>query len=144
MYLRVFCYPLTAAGFVLMSANIWLLVPAAAAADETCASCGQQVSVSGDFAHRKDDASVTIEGATNNAAAFREEINGTNFTVTIAHLPAGKYTIVIGEVETLVSSAGRKVVRRDFRRCRAGHEFRHRCHGRRRAKGLLHHRRGRA
>ncbi len=101
MKLSHLLYPLTAVVFVLMFANIWLLVPATAAADETCASCGQQVSVSGDFAHRKDNASVTIEGATNNAAAFREEINGTNFTVSIAHLPAGKYTIVIGEVETL-------------------------------------------
>ena len=44
------------------------------------------------------------------AAAFREEINGKNFTVTITHLPAGKYTIVIGEVETLVERAGRKIV----------------------------------
>jgi hypothetical protein len=46
---------------------------------------------------------------TNNAAAFREEINGTNFTVTIAHLPAGKYTISIGEVETLASAPARGV-----------------------------------
>jgi beta-glucosidase len=89
------------AAVVLLS--LWLCAPVAFAADEICASCGLQVSVSGDFAHRKDYASVTIEGATNNAAAFREEINGTNFTVTIAHLPAGKYTIVIGETETLVS-----------------------------------------
>ena len=109
MKLSHILYPLTAAGFVLMSANIWLLVPTAAAADETCASCGEEVSVSGDFAHRKDDASVTIEGAANNAAAFREEINGTNFTVTIAHLPAGKYTIVIGEVETLASAPGERL-----------------------------------
>ena len=53
---------------------------------------------------------VAIEGAANNAAAFREEINGKNFTVTIAHLPAGKYTIAIGEVETLAGAAGRKGV----------------------------------
>jgi beta-glucosidase len=109
MKLSHILYPLTAAGFVLMSANLWLLVPATAAADETCASCGQQVSVSGDFAHRKDDASVTIEGATNNAAAFRDEINGTNFTVSISHLPAGKYTIVIGEVETLYAEPGERL-----------------------------------
>ena len=83
--------------------------PAAFAADEICASCGQEVSVSGDFTHRKDNASVTIEGATNNAAAFREEINGTNFTVTISHLPAGKYTIVIGEVETLDGAPGERL-----------------------------------
>ena len=78
------------------------------AAEEICASCGQQVSLSGDFTHRKDDASVTIEGATD-AAAFREEINGTNFTVSITHLPAGKYTIVIGEAETLASAAGERL-----------------------------------
>ena len=89
--------------------NSGLLVPAAAGADETCASCGQQVSVSGDFAHRKDDASVTIEGATNHAGAFHEEINGTNFTVSISHLPAGKYTIIIGEAETLADAPGERL-----------------------------------
>ena len=83
---------------------LWPLAPALRGAEESCASCGQQVSLSGDLAHRKDDASVQIQGATNNAAAFREEINGKNFTVVIAHLPAGKYTIVIGEVETLASA----------------------------------------
>src|SRR5690348_11209659 len=108
MKLSHISYPLTATVFVLMSANFWLLVPAAAAADETCASCGQQVSVSGGFPHRKDDASVTIEGATDNAAAFREEINGTNFTVSLSHLPAGKYTILIGEVETLYAAPGER------------------------------------
>jgi len=76
----------------------------ASAAEESCASCGQQVSLSGDFTHRKDDPAITVQGATNNAAAFREEIDGKNFTVTISHLPAGKYTIVIGEVETLANA----------------------------------------
>ena len=104
-------------------AGLWLATPDTFAADEICAACGQQVSVSGEFAHRKDDASVAIEGAANNAAAFREEINGKNFTVTIAHLPAGKYTIVIGEAETLAGAPGERVVRRDFRRCHAGDEI---------------------
>jgi len=89
--------------------SMWLCAPAAFAADEICASCGQQVSISGDFAHRKDNASVTIEGAADNAAAFREEINGKNFTVSIAHLPAGKYTVVIGEAETLASAPGERL-----------------------------------
>ncbi|MGA2853689.1 MAG: glycoside hydrolase family 3 C-terminal domain-containing protein [Verrucomicrobiota bacterium] len=90
--------------------SLWLFVPALRAGEEICASCGQQVGVSGDFAHRKDNASVTIEGATaDNAAAFREEINGNNFTVTIAHLPAGRYTITIGEVETLASASGERL-----------------------------------
>ena len=85
------------------------------AADEICASCGQQVSVSGSFTHRKDNPSVVIEGAGNNAAAFREDVNGTNFTVTIAHLPAGKYTITIGAAETVGERGRRTGVRRDVR-----------------------------
>jgi beta-glucosidase len=88
--------------------NLWFSVSPAFAADEICASCGLQVSVSGNFAHRKDRASVTIEGATD-AAAFREEITGTNFTVAIAHLPAGKYTVSIGEAETSAGAAGERV-----------------------------------
>lgn len=70
------------------------------ATDEICASCGAQVSASGDFTHRKDRTSTAIEGADNSAAAFSEEINGKEFTITIAHLPAGRYTITIGEAET--------------------------------------------
>lgn len=84
-------------------------VPATFAADEFCASCGQQVSLSGQFTHGKISPAVVIEGAGDNAQAFREEIDGTNFSVTITHLPAGKYTIVIGEVETLVSAPGERL-----------------------------------
>src|SRR5665213_2862788 len=89
--------------------TLWFSVPAAFAADEICASCGQDVRVNGDFAHRKDNASVTIEGAANDPAAFREDINGKNFTVTITHLPAGRYTLSIGEVETLAGAVGERV-----------------------------------
>jgi beta-glucosidase len=81
----------------------------AVANDEICAACGQDVRITGNFAHRKDDASVVIKGATNNESAFREEINGTHFTVSIAHLPAGSYTILIGEAETLMESAGERL-----------------------------------
>jgi beta-glucosidase len=90
-------------------ASIQFYVPVAFAAEEGCASCGQQVSVGGDFTHSKDNASAAIEGATNNAVAFREEINGKNFTVTISHLPAGKYTVAIGEVETSAGAAGERI-----------------------------------
>ncbi len=93
-----------AVGLFAAIVGLWLCVPALRAVEESCASCGQQVSLSGDFTHRKDDTALTIQGATNNAAAFREEINGKNFTVAIAHLPAGRYTIAIGEAETLVSA----------------------------------------
>lgn len=85
------------------------LPTASIAADERCTSCGPVVLVTGDFLHRKDAASVVIEGATNGAAAFREEINGKEFRVSIAGLPAGRYTLVIGETETLATSAGERV-----------------------------------
>jgi beta-glucosidase len=93
--------------FVVSTASLWLSVPAALAADEVCSSCSQQVTLSGEFVHRKDNPSAAIEG-TGDAAAFREEVNGSHFTVTIAPLPAGKYTITIGEVETLVSGPGER------------------------------------
>ncbi|MGA2175466.1 MAG: glycoside hydrolase family 3 N-terminal domain-containing protein, partial [Verrucomicrobiota bacterium] len=102
--------PLLVAAISLMTVGgLWFSESAASAAEESCAACGRQVSVNGDFAHRKDNASVTIEGAAGNAAAFREEINGKNFTVSIAHLPAGKYTVVIGEAETLASAPGERL-----------------------------------
>ncbi len=85
----------------------WLSFPVAFAADEICSSCSQQVTLSGEFSHRKDRPSVAIEG-TSDAAAFREEVNGSHFTVAIAPLPAGKYTIIIGAVETLVSGPGER------------------------------------
>ncbi len=90
-------------------AGLWLPVSSAYADEERCIPCEVQVNVDGEFAHRKDAASVAIEGAANNAAAYREEVNGSNFTVSIAHLPAGKYTIVIGEAETLLSAPGERL-----------------------------------
>ena len=90
-------------------AGLLLSTSATFAADEICASCGQLVSVTGEFAHHKDDASVAIDGAGANAAAFREDVNGRNFAVAIAHLPAGKYTITIGEAETQAGASGERV-----------------------------------
>jgi beta-glucosidase len=94
---------------LLSATSWWLSAPAAFAAEESCAKCGQAVSVSGEFAHSKYDASLAIEGADNNVAAFHEEIYGEHFTVTIAHLPAGKYTISIGEAETWSSASGQRI-----------------------------------
>ena len=103
-------FPGTLAALYSLSVTaLWLSAPATFAADETCASCGQEVSVSGEFAHSKYDASLAIEGADNNVAAFHEEIYGENFTVTIAHLPAGKYTVSIGEAETWASAPGERI-----------------------------------
>jgi beta-glucosidase len=90
-------------------ANIWLFTPASFAADEICTSCGPQVNVSGDFTHRKENATIKIEGAGVNAAAFREDVNGTNFAVTVSGLPAGKYTVTISAAETVASAAGKRV-----------------------------------
>ena len=103
------------AGSIFVSAAVLFLVSLASqsfldsvafAAEEICVSCSHQVSLDGDFTHRKDDASIIIQGASDNAAAFREEITGTNFTIGISHLPAGRYTIIIGEVETLLNEPG--------------------------------------
>ena len=76
-------------------AGSWLWAPAVFAAGEICASCEHEVSVTGDFTHRKEDTSLGVQGAASNAAAFREEINGKDFSVSVANLPEGRYTIQI-------------------------------------------------
>src|SRR6476660_1444339 len=43
------------------------------------------------------------------AAAYRGDVNGTNFTVAITALPAGKYTLTIGAAETSARAAGERV-----------------------------------
>ncbi len=93
----------------LSAACMWLAASAGMAADEICARCGQEVSISGEFTHYKVDASVGIQGADDKAAAFREEIFGDHFTIAIAHLPAGKYTITIGEAEIWANAPGMRV-----------------------------------
>jgi len=102
------CATLFAAIAFVGLASLGVSVPVALAVDEICASCDQQVSVNGDFTHRKGPTTVTIEGS-DNAAAFREEINGKNFNVSIAHLPEGKYTVAIGEVETFADAPGERL-----------------------------------
>jgi beta-glucosidase len=94
---------------------VWLLAIifssafATFAVDEVCSSCSRQVTVTGSFTHHKDAPSVTIEGASGDAAAFREDVSGTNFTVSIIHLPAGRYSISIALAETVASGAGERV-----------------------------------
>jgi beta-glucosidase len=93
----------------LLLAGLMSSYSTAFAVDEICSSCGPEVTVSGTFAHRKDNPSVAIEGAGNNPAAYREDVNGASFSVTIVPLPAGKYTITIGAVETAATAAGERV-----------------------------------
>jgi beta-glucosidase len=90
-------------------ACMWLPVSKSLAVEEICPSCSRKLSITGDITHRKEAAGVTVQGAGNNAAAFREEINGKNFTISVASLPEGQYTIVIGMVETLVSKPGERL-----------------------------------
>ncbi len=89
--------------------SLWLPGSMAFAAEETCDSCSYKVSITGDFTHRKDDASLAIQGAGDNAAAFREEINGRSFTVAILNLPADRYSILIGAAETQLSEPGERL-----------------------------------
>jgi beta-glucosidase len=79
-------------------------------ADEiTCVNCELQGSLRGDYAHHRVSHDLKIKGAGDNPNAYGEDIEGTNFTVSIAHLPAGKYTIDIGEAETINLSPGDRV-----------------------------------
>lgn len=79
------------------------------AVDEVCGTCNLKVSVTGEFVHIKGNTADKIEGVAGDVSAFYEEISGKNFTVAVAGLPAGKYTVVIGSVETTVSGSGQRV-----------------------------------
>jgi len=89
-------------------AGAWLCPSAVRAADENCPTCSKVVTLSGEFSHHKDSAGTPIEGAAD-AARFREDVNGKNFTVNIAQLPAGRYTITVSAAETEASAAGDRV-----------------------------------
>ena len=78
--------------------------------DEVCVACDRKVLISGDFSHRRAWGVTTISGTTwRGAEAFREEIYGTNFTVSVSGLPAGKYTAIIGLVEVDYTGGGQRV-----------------------------------
>ncbi len=88
----------------------WLLAATALpAADETCTTCGGHVSVSGEFAHQKAPPGPPVAGTGERRDAYREDISGSRFVVTIANLPAGRYTIEIGAAETAAQAAGEHV-----------------------------------
>jgi beta-glucosidase len=76
-------------------------------ADEACTTCGGKVAITGDFTHRREPPGPPVPGAL--AEAYREDINGPRFTVTISNLPAGRYTIIIGAVETIATAAGERI-----------------------------------
>lgn len=102
MRITVFC--------ALLAFNIVFLPGFARADEETCAACDYLVQANGQFTHFQNRPGVHIQGVTpNEAAAFHEEVNGTNFSITVARLRPGKYTILIGEVETFFKEPGRRV-----------------------------------
>jgi len=77
--------------------------------EEVCAACDRKVLVSGQFSHGRGQEGLTIDGAPRHAEeAFREEIYGTNFMLSISSLPMGKYTVQIGLVEIDFTDAGRR------------------------------------
>ncbi len=76
--------------------------------DEICNSCQGEVQADGQFTHYKNPA-ATFRNAAGNESAFQEELTGSNFTITVSHLPAGKYSIAIGEVEILYTNTGQRI-----------------------------------
>jgi beta-glucosidase len=89
---------------------VCLSTPVARGEEEICVACDKKVTLDGQFEHQRAWGVTAIEGANwRGEEAFREEIFGTNFTLTISPLPAGQYTAEIGLVEVDFSSAGKRV-----------------------------------
>ena len=78
------------------------------AAEEFCVPCGVKVAVTGEFSHQKENGPERIEGVGNHPASFCESISGDRFAVTVQKLPAGRYTLVIGAVETEWERVGKR------------------------------------
>ncbi len=78
------------------------------AADEMCGACDKKVMVTGDYDHGTSD-TFLIANAPGNEAAFRDEIHGPNFSLTVPDLMAGEYTIEIGLVELQCDHAGQRI-----------------------------------
>jgi beta-glucosidase len=100
-WLTIFCLLAALAGR--------LPVSSAFGGEEVCVACERKVLVSGQFSHGRGHESLAIEGAPRRGEeAFREEIYGTNFTLSVLNLPAGKYTAQIGLAEIVFTNAGRR------------------------------------
>ncbi len=90
-------------------AGLWSQSSLVNAAEEVCASCSHQVSVTGEFSHERERGADRIEGAGEDMQAFREAIVGDSFAITVLGLPEGTYSIIIGLVETQVQQAGERL-----------------------------------
>jgi beta-glucosidase len=95
---------------VLAALAVCFSTTVAFADEETCVACDRKVLISGQFEHGRGHESLAIEGAPKRGEeAFREEIYGANFTVSVPDLPAGKYTVLIGLAEVVFTNAGQRV-----------------------------------
>jgi len=93
----------------LLILSTFLLQTTASATDETCVACDRKVMVTGQFQHGRGHESLTIENAPKRMEeAFREEIHGPSFSVSVPNLPAGKYSVRIGLVEVDYLAAGQR------------------------------------
>ena len=77
--------------------------------EEVCVSCEKKLLVTGQFSHGRGHESLTITGAPRRGEeAFREEIYGTNFVLSVPNLPAGTYNVRIGLAEVDHLNAGER------------------------------------
>ena len=94
----------------LLVLSAFLIQVSTSVADEICSVCDRKVVVTGQFKHGHDLEKLTIENAPKRMEeAFREEIHGPNFSVSVPHLPAGKYTVRIGLAEVDYLAAGQRL-----------------------------------
>jgi len=78
--------------------------------EEVCVACDRQVLVSGEISHGRGHESLAIRGAPKRGEeAFREEISGTHFALSVPNLPAGQYIVQVGVAEVDFTNAGLRV-----------------------------------
>ena len=88
----------------------WLSTTVAFSNQEICVACDRNIVISGQFNHVRALGPTHIEGAPRRGdEAFREEIQGTNFDVTVSGLPTGKFTVQIGLVEIDYAAPGQRI-----------------------------------
>jgi beta-glucosidase len=79
-------------------------------ADEVWSKEGIDVRISGQFQHGQTSDDVPIKAADKGLEpVFQNDIFGRQFTLTISHLAAGKYSIAIGEAETYFKDPGQRL-----------------------------------
>ena len=90
--------------------TVLMFLATATRADETCGTCSRPLDVVGQFTHFRIGDDQAIRGAApGEEPSFREEIYGSAFTVSVPHLPAGKYTVIIGETEAYFTEPGKRL-----------------------------------